>query len=622
MADYAGLDASDTGWVFQLAGLATTRYVDDDYCSACSNDGHTWGVDAFDAVQPAIDAAWFADTIMIAAGVYSNATVHAGQDYLSLHGSDADAVFIDGNGGAAITLLPADEVSTTYPNIEGVSISNLTIRNAATAIVVNYGGRTSARPVSGDDRNIQISNVLFYQDIADSTAINALSSALQVSHNTFVSNASGVTLLHSRPGALTENDIFLQDNLFVALPNAAPLPYWWLDDSSQNPGRELSNGFASENAAASDWQSTPSGALMTIEDAKFLNVAKEIFRIGANSAAVGQASGGSDQGYYNYKAPVYVEATCCAKCDNDGHTWGADAFTSIQEGIARGAQKVLVDPGLYRERISLVNGVSVFGSGAGLTVLAPPDSNGGHLAGFENAKEATLALITIAGEDTADGIKVSAEGEATLERLIIRNTGAAISVTDSSALATVVNSTIVSNDAGVSATQCSSIDIRNSILAFHQNAALSYDSSSCDSTQTTLHTYNAYWRNGSDLAIDGSAIDSPGPGEIFVDPRFTDVNNHDYRPLADSPVVDAGDPSDPAPPGSGERVDMGYAQSAEAAVYASKDYCEQCLNDGLEWQVTAFDSIQDAVDNVPAIEVVWSVVVFGGDSATMLYTEN
>ncbi|MCP4082535.1 MAG: DUF5123 domain-containing protein, partial [Planctomycetaceae bacterium] len=250
-----------------------------------------------------------------------------------------------------------------------------------------------------------------------------------------------------------------------------------------------------------------------------------------NSAAVGQASGGSDQGYYNYKAPVYVDATYCAKCDNDGHTWGDDAFTSIQEGIASGAQKVLVDPGLYRERISLVNGVSVFGSGAGLTVLAPPDSDDGHLAGFENAKEATLALITIAGEDTADGIKVSAEGEATLERLIIRNTGAAISVTDSSALATVANSTIVSNDAGVSATQCSSIDIRNSILAFHQNTALSYETSGCDSTQTLLHAFNDFWRNTSDLTIDGTAVDQPGSGELFADPRFTDPDSHDYRPL-------------------------------------------------------------------------------------------
>ncbi|MCB0230708.1 MAG: right-handed parallel beta-helix repeat-containing protein, partial [Anaerolineae bacterium] len=132
---------------------------------------------------------------------------------------------------------------------------------------------------------------------------------------------------------------------------------------------------------------------------------------------------------------------------------------------------------------------------------------------------------------------------------------------------------------------------------------------------TALHTYNLYWRNGHDFAIDGSFVDQPGPGEIFADPRFTDADNKDFRPLADSPVVDAGDPSDPAPPGSGGRIDLGYAQAAEASVYASKDYCEQCLNDGLAWQVTAFDTIQDAVDNVPGIAGLWTVGVAGGSEA-------
>ncbi|MCP4128453.1 MAG: hypothetical protein GY753_15535, partial [Gammaproteobacteria bacterium] len=473
-----------------------------------------------------------------------------------------------------------------------------------------------------DRRNVEIKNVLFYQDIANSTAIKALSSAVWIHDNTLVSNAPGVTLIHSTPDTLTKNYMFLQDNLSVALPNAAPLPYWWLDNNGYAPGWQLGNGYASENGSGSDWQSTPTGTLMTIADAKFLNTVEQVFRLDAGSAARGQASDGSDQGYYEYKSPVYVDATYCETCDNDGRVWGKTAFNSIQDGIATGAQKVLVDPGLYRERISLVNGVEVFGSGAGLTMLAPPDSNGGFLVGVENAKETTMALMTIAGEDTASGFKVSGDGDVALERLIIRNTTTGITLTGSSALATVINSTLVSNDAGVAATQCASIDIRNSILAFHQNTALGYESSACDGAQTKLHTYNAYWRNGADLAIDGSAIDSPGPGEIFADPRFTDPNDHDYRPLSDSPVVDAGDPSDPAPPGSGLRVDLGYAQAAEASVYASTDYGEQRLNDGLEWQVTAFDTIQDAIDNVPDIEGVWTVGVDGGDLGAMVYEEN
>ena len=69
-------------------------------------------------------------------------------------------------------------------------------------------------------------------------------------------------------------------------------------------------------------------------------------------------------------------------------------------------------------------------------------------------------------------------------------------------------------------------------------------------------------------------------------------------------------------------MDLGYAQAVEAAVYASKDYCEQCLNDGLQWKLTAFDTIQDAVDNVPDIAGVWTVGVDGGDTEAMVYQEN
>jgi hypothetical protein len=64
-------------------------------------------------------------------------------------------------------------------------------------------------------------------------------------------------------------------------------------------------------------------------------------------------------------------------------------------------------------------------------------------------------------------------------------------------------------------------------------------------------------------------VDQPGPGEIFVDPRFVDPSQQDYRLQADSPLVDAGDPTDPSPPGAGLRLDIGYAQSAQAAVYVS-----------------------------------------------------
>ncbi len=460
-----------------------------------------------------------------------------------------------------------------------------------------------------------IRNVLFYQNLPNSTAIHATTSAVRLRHNTFVANAPSVNLIRSTPGSLPSNAIFVQDNLFVALPNAAPLPAWWIDDAGNGgPTLNSHSGFASQNGVAGDWRVAPAGSpvsLMTVNEAAFLNVVEQVFRFGAGSAARGLAGDGADLGYYTYRNPVLVDATFCQSCDNDGLTWGVDAFNSIQDAVASGAQRVLIDPGVYRERVALVNGVSLFGSGAGLTILAPPDPSTGSgqaLVGVEDARLAGVALMTIAGEGTSDGIQVDGQGSLTLKRAIIRNTGTAISVNGSDALATLVNDTIVSNDNGVIASDCGSIDVRNTILAYHQDTALGIESCAT----TSLHTYNAYWQNGHDLQIDGTPVDQPGPGEIFADPRFTDPNTHDYRPQSNSPVVDAGDPSDPAPPGSGDRVDLGYAQSAEAAVYASQAYCEQCLNDGLEWQVTAFDAIQDAVDHVPDIAGTWTVGVDSG----------
>jgi hypothetical protein len=152
------------------------------------------------------------------------------------------------------------------------------------------------------------------------------------------------------------------------------------------------------------------------------------------------------------------------------------------------------------------------------------------------------------------------------------------------------------------------VDLRNTILALHTGTALAL--ANCAAVK--LHTFNDYWQNGTDLKVDGTKVDQPGAGELFVDPRFTDPDHHDYRPQGDSPIVDQGDPSDPTPPGTGARVDIGYVQAVGAAVYASPDYGPQGLNDGLEWGVDAFARIGDAVAHVPDVAGQWTVGVAPG----------
>ena len=82
LADYVSVDAAGTGWTFQLSDLATTRVVDDDFCETCANDGLVWGETAFADLQPALDASWHSDILLVQPGTYAPAIIDAGRDYL------------------------------------------------------------------------------------------------------------------------------------------------------------------------------------------------------------------------------------------------------------------------------------------------------------------------------------------------------------------------------------------------------------------------------------------------------------------------------------------------------------------------------------------------------------
>ncbi|MFN8474925.1 MAG: Ig-like domain-containing protein [Anaerolineae bacterium] len=608
----------------QVMTAAQTRYVDDDYCASCANDGHAWGTTAFSTIQAALDAATGGtsasapgDTIIVGPGTYDKAVFHAGKNFITLHGVDPDAVFIDAGGGTGIQVLPASEYSPTAGGLKGVVIENLTIRNAVTSIEVNYGGTAGSTDLA-DQNNIRVRNVLFYQDKASSKAVAVNTSGVELRHNTLVANSSGIVLIQNT-GAIT-NALYLRDNLFVALPNAAPLPQWLQNNNSISLSLlNTNNGFAGQTGTNADWNSAkpPTGTSMTqmaLTQAAFRDQPKQVFRLLSTSLARGKAADQTDLGYYTYHAPVYVNPTYCEKCSNNGHTWGVDAFNDIQAGINSGAQRVLIEPGLFRQRIYLVNGVDLFGTGAALTVIAPPNATSSFLIGAEGVKDAGVALLTITGEDHDDGLHVDAGGFISVTRSVIRNTPYAVKVTGSgtgatSAEALLVNNTLTNNTNGVAAASCGNVDVRNTIFAYHTGTALSYYQ---NCATTYLHTYNDFWRNGHDLSINGNNVDQPGPGEVFADPRFIDPDAQDFRPQDGSPVVRAGDPRDPTPPGTGGRVDIGYAQSSSAAVYVSPDYCAQCINDGLQWQVNAFNTIKDGISHVPPIAGEWTVGVAPG----------
>lgn len=320
--------------------------------------------------------------------------------------------------------------------------------------------------------------------------------------------------------------------------------------------------------------------------ARFVNPAVDVYRVESNSVLAA--------GYHTARPDAYVSPNYCPTCANDGRVWGVNAFNSVQAAIDSGAVRVLLQAGVYPQRFYLVNGLTLAGVSAAEVILQPPAGPlTTPLALAESLDAVTLARFTLNGDGRASGLRVEDGARAfKFTRSIVRDTSTAIGLAGVNTTAELVNLTLVDNGRGVLAEACAPVDVRNTILAGHGQAALTY--AACAPSQ--LHRYNLYWANAQDYVVDGAPVQNPGPGEIALDPLFVNPSVDDYRLLSTSPAIGAGNPTDPTPPGTGGRVDMGYAQSGQAALYADDDYCATCTNDGLLWQVDAFDRVQDALN--------------------------
>jgi len=315
------------------------------------------------------------------------------------------------------------------------------------------------------------------------------------------------------------------------------------------------------------WSPGPSTIPLSIEDAAFLDPSRGIYRLTADSPF--------GAGYHAHVPDATVSTTGCPGC-----------FAGVQDAIDSGTNRVVVESGNYAESIYLVTGVSVVGSGAASTVLS--GSGGSALVSAEGVVGASLSGFTLAGNGGNNGLSVEGGAQyVAFSRNAVRDTVTAIAVDGANTGLEVFNNTIVSNVGGMAATNNAAVDVRNTIFAYNSGTGLSYQ----PAASSRLHKYNLYWANGSDMSPD-----EPGAGELFLDPLFLNLAANDYRTLDASPVIDAGDPGDPAPPGTGSRADIGYLEQGRASYYADDGYCASCPNDGLTWGVDAFDTIQAALD--------------------------
>ncbi len=370
------------------------------------------------------------------------------------------------------------------------------------------------------------------------------------------------------------------DHVAIIAPETSPAATWINMDDLVSDDFVVSgtgNGWVgNQNVDWSPDPTLPNSAQLTYDDARLLDPDRDVYRLSSGSKL--------DAGYHRYRPDYTVQP-----CD------GADCGSPIQDGINSGANRVLLKAGAYKETFYLLSGVEVVGESADLTMIEPEvGASAPAVVRAEGVVGAKLSMMTIHGANSGvDGLRAEDGGSLIVKQTILRDAAIGLHVSGDATQVEVVNNTIVYNDDGMVADVCAPVDVRNTIFA--ENAARGLGYESCATRK--LHKYNLFWQNGVDLDPN-----DPGAGELFLDPLFVDPGppSHDYHTEYGSPVIDAGDPGDLAPPGAGVRIDIGYIDQNRAGLYVDDDYCETCANDGLSWQVDAFDSIQDALNKADA----------------------
>ena len=345
------------------------------------------------------------------------------------------------------------------------------------------------------------------------------------------------TLWRFGPLSDDPNSIVLDQVTFVG---AQETERTWLPGQPTDAGLTDNGNNQWVAGASTTWSPTPSTTPLSVAQANFVDLARDVYRVSDSSALTA--------GYYTYQPDVYVypNAAACERCGAGGDlTWTETAMSSIQDAIDSGAQQIRIRPGVYQEPFYLVNGVEIIGGGADLTIIEPTPGYTGTLVSAEGIVGASLARVTLTGQDTADGIRVEDGAlDVTSLRNVIRDADTAIAIDGGSTDMEITNNTIVGNVNGVAATGSAPVDMRNTVIAYHSGTGLAYDG-------TASHTYNLYWANGTDQSPSGA-----GQGELFLDPLYQGFLSHDYRALDSSPLIDAGSPSDYSPPGAGTRIDI------------------------------------------------------------------
>ena len=525
--------------------LLTTYFVDDDNLPAA---GAGTLADPFTSIQAAITASVAGDNVQVAPGTYAeNLSMKSG---VNVVGAGADQTTISGT---------ADVNGVVHFN----SVSNAEL--AGFKITV-------ATPSAGVDRGVVFegsttSTALLKRNVITGVQYGAFvwsPSLPTIINNTFASDGTdeqGIYIGNLATDPVVRNNIITNYSLagiHVVDGTNTPTPVIEYNDVHGNGTNYRT--YPDQTSINGNISSDP------------LYVSSTDFHLQAGSPAIDAGDPSTldpdgtvaDLGAFPTVAPPVTYFVDDDNAPGPGTGTDVDPFVSIQDAInaAVSGDTVQVAPGLYNENIQMKSGVSVLGTGADDTKLVGIASADGVVK-FDGVVNAVLSGfhitvdVPVATLDRGVVFAGASDASARIERNVIADTQFAVFVAGAAA-PTIENNTLVgvNDEEGVHIDDTATVH-NNIITGFGRAGVYVVDGSTAPNP--TIE-YNTVHNNGFDPLFTprGNYLDYPDQtgsnGNLDTDPLFVDAPA--FHLQADSPAINAGDPSSPNDP-DGTTADQG-----------------------------------------------------------------
>jgi len=213
-------------------------WVDDDFCSGCSNGGHLWGLDAFDTIQDGIDALDSGGTVHVAEGTYYENIDFEGKAVAVISEAGPARTIIHGNGIGDVV------IGATGGTIQGFTITGSGLNWYNCGIEASLATMTiKGNVITGNWLGINTSNyrepLIVNNLICDNIHFGIVASYYSkpiIVNNTIVLNGEDGIASQSGKGIVSNNIICMNANFGISCTMPISQPEFRHNDVYGNGG--------------------------------------------------------------------------------------------------------------------------------------------------------------------------------------------------------------------------------------------------------------------------------------------------------------------------------------------------------------------------------------------------